>query len=222
MKIWKNLGLTVRDHRGVLVPINDKRLEIIWQTAEELSLPVLIHSGDPAAFFEPLDSRNERWEELNAHPEWHFPSPPYPKLTQILESFADVVEHHPQVTFIGAHMAGYAENLTWVSRLLDKLPNLYVDIAARIAELGRQPYSTRKFFIKHSDRILFGIDQGPDKSIYQTYFRFLETEDEYFPYSSNSVPDQGRWCIYGLGLPDVILEKIYSENAHKALRIMQN
>ncbi len=133
----------------------------------------------------------------------------------------EVVGRYPSINFIGAHVAGYVENLGWVRKMLDTHPNLYVDIAARIAELGRQPYSARKFFMDYSDRILFGIDCGPDKATYQTYFRFLETEDEYFPYSNSAIPDQGRWNIYGLGLPDPVLEKVYSTNARKALRLLQ-
>lgn len=221
VKIWKNLGLSVRDHNGILVQIQDKRLNIIWETIDELGLPVVIHAGDPAAFFEPMDDRNERWEELTAHPEWHVPSPPFPRLMSILEGLMDVVGRYPSINFIGAHVAGYAENLGWVRKMLDIHPNLYVDIAARISELGRQPYSARKFFMDYSDRILFGIDCGPDKATYQTYFRFLETEDEYFPYSNSAIPDQGRWNIYGLGLPDQVLEKVYSTNARKALRLLQ-
>jgi predicted TIM-barrel fold metal-dependent hydrolase len=221
IKIWKNLGLRVRDPKGNLVQIQDRRLDVIWRTIDELNLPVVIHAGDPAAFFEPLDDRNERWEELNAHPDWHVPSPPFPHLSSILDGLMEVVGRYPAIHFIGAHVAGYTENLVWVRSMLDKHPNLYVDIAARISELGRQPYSTRKFFLDYSDRILFGIDCGPDKATYQNYFRFLETEDEYFNYSTAAVPDQGRWYIYGLGLPDSVLEKVYATNARKALRLFQ-
>lgn len=220
LKIWKNFGLNVRDHQGMLVSINDPRLKVVWDTVADLNIPVVIHAADPVAFFEPFDQNNERWEELNNHPDWQFPSPPFPKFITIMDSFANLVESHPKVTFIGAHVAGYAENLTWVSKLLDRCPNLYIDISARISELGRQPFSSRKFFLKHSDRILFGLDQGPEKAGYQTYFRFLETDDEYFNYSKFDIPDQGRWFIYGLGLPDGVLEKVYSENARKALKLI--
>lgn len=219
LKIWKNLGLNIRDHEGTLVAINDPRLNPIWEAAADLDIPVLIHSGDPVAFFEPFDFRNERWEELNDHPEWHLPSPPFPKFNSIIESFASLIEKHPDITFIGAHMAGYAENLTWVAKLLDRCPNLYVDLSARIAELGRQPYSTRRFFLKYGDRILFGLDKGPVKAEYQTYFRFLETDDEYFNYSTSDIPDQGRWYIYGIGLPDGVLEMVYAANARKVMHI---
>lgn len=220
LKIWKTLGLSVRDQNDDLVAVDDPRLDPIWQTAAEIHWPVMIHVADPAAFFEPLDQRNERYEELMNHPEWHFPTPPYPTLLTILDGFSKMVSRNPNTTFIGAHVGCYAENLAWVSRMLDKNPNFYVDIASRIGELGRQPYSARKFFIKYSDRILFGLDAGIDMAKYQKSFRFLETSDEYFNYSSNNVPDQGRWSIYGMGLPDEVLKKIYFENSNRLLKSM--
>lgn len=219
LKVNKNFGLSARDNNGNLIAVNDARLQPIWDTAADLNIPVLIHVADPPAFFEPLDQHNERWEELTAHPEWQFPSPPFPRFMTLMEAFADLVASHPRVNFIGAHVAGYAENLTWVMKLLDRCPNLTVDIAARISELGRQPYSARRFFMKYSDRILFGVDGGPEKALYQNYFRFLETDDEYFNYSNNDIPHQGRWFIYGLGLPDHVLQKVYNENAHRVLRM---
>jgi predicted TIM-barrel fold metal-dependent hydrolase len=220
LKIWKNLGLRVRDHEGTLVQVNDPRLDPIWNTAADLNIPVLIHVADPVAFFEPLDEHNERWEELTANPDWHFPSPPFLKFMTLMDGFSSLVEKHPKTRFIGAHMAGYAENLAWVGKFLDRCPNLSVDISARIAELGRQPFTARKFFIKYADRILFGLDGGPDKVSYQTYFRFLESEDECFKYSQDEIPMQGRWNIYGLGLPDSVLEKIYSLNARKIIQMV--
>lgn len=221
LKIWKDLGLHVRDSDGNLVQVDDPRLQVIWQTAAELNLPVMIHTGDPVAFFDPLDERNERYEELITHPEWHVPSPPYPKFEQVIASFSRLIQQNKDTTFIGAHMAGYAENLRWVGRLLDKFSNLYVDLSGRVAELGRQPYTARRFFIHYADRILFGLDEAPDKLAYQTAYRFLETDDEYFNYSSSVIPPQGRWNIYGLYLPDDVLKKVYFDNAHRALRILQ-
>jgi len=219
LKVWKNFGLHVRDHTNNLVPVDDPRLDILWNTAADLDIPVIMHTADPAAFFEPMDGQNERFEELSVHPEWQFPSPPYPAFDTLLEGFGKLVETHPGTTFVGAHLAGYAENLRWVGKLLDRCPNLYVDISGRISELGRQPYTARKFMIHYADRILFGLDQGLDKFGYQTAFRFLETDDEYFNYSSSIVPPQGRWFIYGLYLPDEVLKKIYFTNAQKALRL---
>ncbi len=217
LKIWKPFGLHVRDEMGRLVDVDDARLDPIWATAGELGLPVLVHVADPVAFFDPLDETNERWEELHAHPDWQFPSPPFPPFLHILEGFARLVERHPQTTFIGAHVGCYAENLGWVSALLDRCPNLYVDFSARIGELGRQPYSARRFFIKHADRILFGTDASPDLDAYRLYYRFLESDDEYFAYDGREVPAQGRWAAYGLYLPEDVLRKIYHANAERVV-----
>ncbi len=217
LKIWKNFGLQVRDPDGNLVPVDDPRLDPLWGTAAELGIPVLIHIADPVAFFDPLDMHNERWEELKAHPDWHFPSPPFPSFLTIMEQLANLVLRHPQTAFIGAHVGCYAENLAWVSDLLDRAPNFYVDISARISELGRQPYTARRFFLDYADRILFGTDMGPDIDTYRIYYRFLESEDEYFNYDTGEIPGQGRWQIYGLNLPDEVLEKVYFYNAKKIL-----
>lgn len=219
LKIWKPFGLQVRDHHHQLVAINDPRLDALWATAAELNLPVMIHIADPVAFFWPLDETNERWEELHAHPDWHFPSPPYPSFSTLMTQFASLIKRHPQTTFIGAHVGCYAENLGWVDRLLDDCPNFYIDISARIGELGRQPYTARRFFMQYADRILFGTDAGPDLSSYQIYYRFLETDDEYFNYGVEEIPGQGRWYIYGLYLPDDVLEKVYRLNARRILNL---
>ncbi len=219
LKIWKPFGLAVKDDSGQRVPVDDARLDPLWQAAAELRLPVLIHVADPVAFFDPQDRYNERWEELQAHPDWHFPSPPFPPFLQVLEELANLVRRHPAATFIGAHVGCYSENLEWVSSLLDECPNFYVDIAARISELGRQPYTARRFFLKYADRILFGTDMGLDLASYRTFYRFLETDDEYFNYTAGSeIPCQGRWHIYGLHLPDDVLEKVYFRNAEKVLQ----
>ncbi len=217
IKIWKPFGLHVRDHLGQLVAVDDERLEPIWQTAGELHLPVAIHIADPVAFFEPVDEYNERWEELQGNPDWQFLSPPFPSFLSIVNAMGRVVERHPQTTFIGAHVAWYAENLGWVGDLLDRCPNFYIDIGARIGELGRQPYTARRFFLRYADRILFGTDAGPNLDSYRIYYRFLETDDEYFNYNPGEIPGQGRWMIYGLHLPDEVLEKVYFRNAERIL-----
>ncbi|HLY27856.1 MAG TPA: amidohydrolase family protein [Aggregatilineales bacterium] len=217
LKIWKPFGLTVRDHKGQLVSVDDERLVPLWETAGELHLPVLIHIADPVAFFKPLDHSNERWEELQAHPDWHFPSPPFPAFETILAAFARLVKRHRNTTFIGAHVGCYAENLAWVGQMLDECPNFYVDFSARLGELGRQPYSARRFFIQYADRILFGADAAPKVETYRLYYRFLESDDEYFSYSGSVVPSQGRWYIYGLYLPDDVLQKVYNANASRIL-----
>jgi predicted TIM-barrel fold metal-dependent hydrolase len=213
LKIWKPFGLSVRDSEGNLVSIDDSRLDPIWETAAELNLPVTIHVADPVAFFDPVDNTNERWEELQGHSDWQFTSPPYPSFMTILNGLANLVQRHPKTTFIGAHVGCYAENLGWVGDLLDRCPNFYVDISARIGELGRQPYTSRRFFLRYADRILFGTDAGPHVPSYRVIYRFLETEDEYFNYGTSEIPGQGRWHIYGLFLPEDVLEKVYYRNA---------
>jgi len=215
LKIWKPLGLRVRDQNGHLVAVDDARLDPLWAAAGELGLPVLVHVADPAAFFQPLDRHNERWEELHRFPDWQFPSPPFPPFLEIVNAFARVVERHPATTFIGAHVGCYAENLAWVSDLLRRCPNFYVDISARLGELGRQPYSTRRFFLEHARRILLGIDVGASVEEYRLYYRFLETDDEYFNYNLGEVPGQGRWHVHGLFLPDDVLWQVYQANARR-------
>ena len=217
LKIWKGLGLSVTDEQGHLVDVDDPRLIPIWETAGELGWPVMIHVADPVAFFEPIDETNERWEELGNHPEWAFTSPPFPSFLHILEGLASLVARHPHTTFIGAHVGCYAENLGWVGALLDRCPNFYVDISARLGELGRQPYTARRFFLRYADRILFGSDMSPDPASYRLIFRFLETDDEYFNYNASEVPSQGRWYIHGIYLPDDVLEKVYRLNAERVL-----
>ncbi len=217
LKIWKPFGLHVKDHTGQLVKVDDARLSSIWETAGELGLPVMVHVADPVAFFDPIDETNERWEEIGAHPDWAFTSPPFPSFMEIMNGFFNLAKRHANTTFIGAHVGCYGENLGWVGRMLDECPNYYIDISARLGELGRQPYSARRFFIQYQDRILYGSDMGPDLSAYRLSYRFLETDDEYFNYNMGDVPQQGRWYVYGLYLPDDVLKKVYRENAMKVL-----
>ncbi|MEM6431954.1 MAG: amidohydrolase family protein [Deinococcota bacterium] len=217
LKIWKPFGLHVKDQQGNLVKVDDERLIPLWEAAADLGIPVLMHVADPVAFFDPVDATNERWEELHQHPDWQFTSPPFPSFMNIMEGFASLVRRHKNTCFIGAHVGCYAENLSWVSALLDECPNLYVDISARLGELGRQPYSARRFFLKHADRILFGTDADASLASYQLYYRFLETDDEYFSYDTYDPPRQGRWYIYGLYLPDEVLAKVYYQNAERLL-----
>jgi predicted TIM-barrel fold metal-dependent hydrolase len=219
LKIWKPFGLQVRDEHGALVSVDDERLIPVWETAGELGLPVLAHVADPVAFFDPVDETNERWEELGEHPDWAFPSPPYPSFLSILTSFHRLVKRHSRTTFIGAHVGCYGENLAWVGAMLDDCPNYYIDISARLGELGRQPYTARTFFLRYQDRILFGSDMGPDLDAYRLAYRFLETDDEYFNYNTGDIPEQGRWHVCGLHLPAEVLEKVYAGNARQLLKI---
>ncbi len=229
LKVWKLLGLRARDARGRLVAPDDERLDPLWATAGELGVPVTIHIADPVAFFEPLDARNERWEELHAHPDWHFwPTrqrgspdlPGFPPFDELIDGLEALVVRHPGTTFIGAHVGCAAEDLARVSRILERAPNFHVDIAARIAELGRQPYTAKAFVERWADRVLFGTDMAPDPAWWSVYYRFLETSDESFPYDAD--PDepsgQGRWRIFGLGLADDILRRVYHANADRLIR----
>jgi hypothetical protein len=217
LKIWKGFGLQVRDPEDRLVQVDDPRLDPLWATAGELGLPVMIHVADPAAFFDSVDETNERWEELGQHPDWQYPSPPFPPFRRILDSLAALVARHPATTFIGAHVGCCAEDLAWVGTLLDRCPNFHVDISARIGELGRQPYTARRFFLQYADRILFGSDMGPYPEAYRVIYHFLETDDEYFNYNAAPIPLQGRWHVCGLYLPDEVLEKVYFRNAERLL-----
>jgi predicted TIM-barrel fold metal-dependent hydrolase len=220
LKVWKNLGLHVRDASGRLVAIDDARLGPLWETAAESGVPVLIHVADPVAFFDPVDETNERWEELHEHPDWQFYGQEFPSFATLMEQFERLIASQPRTVFIGAHVGCYAENLGWVSRMLDSYANFHVDIGQRISELGRQPYSARRFFERHADRILFGTDCFPlEAAWYAPYFRFLETDDEYFNYGADPIPGQGRWYIYGLNLLDEVLRKVYWGNAARILGI---
>ena len=216
IKFWKDLGLTVRDGSGELLRIDDERLAPIFDKAAELGVVAMFHSADPDAFFEPIDRFNERYEELAAHPDWSFHGSPVSK-SALLEQRDRVIGRHPKTTFVCAHMAESSENLSYVADLLDRNPNLHVDISARAAELGRQPYTARAFFLKYADRILFGADLLPEVEMYRLYFRFLETADEYFEYPTHA-SRQGRWNIYGLNLPNDMLRKVYRDNALRLLK----
>jgi predicted TIM-barrel fold metal-dependent hydrolase len=222
LKILKELGLHYRDAKGQLIQCNDERLGPIWQEAARLGIPVLIHQADPAGFFEPVTPENEHFESLNKYPSWSFADPKYPRKIELIKQRDDLIRQHPETTFILPHFANYAENISYVSSLLDLHENVYIDFSARLDELGRQPYSAREFFMKYQDRIVFGADMpaNMDTSVemYRTYFRFLETYDESF-YSPDydGTFDQARWPICGIGLPKEVLKKIYYQNILKII-----
>jgi hypothetical protein len=216
LKLWKDIGLRLRDESDKLFLLDDDRLGPIWEAAAETSTPILVHTADPAAFFRPLDARNERVEELLEHPDWHFYGEEFPSLERLLDALEAVVAANPGVTFIGAHVGCYAEDLSWVGRMLSTYPNFNVDIAARIAELGRQPRATRRLVLEHPTRVLLGTDVFPPRrEDYATYLRFLSTDDEYFPYSDENPPGTGRWTISGIDLPADVLEQVISLNARR-------
>jgi predicted TIM-barrel fold metal-dependent hydrolase len=228
LKIVKFLGLCARENvnTGPLLKVDDPRFDRMWEAAGALGMPVLVHVSDPRAFFLPIDRFNERWEELGAHPDWSFHGGDFPGNEELQEARRRVIARHPGTRFVCAHAAD-AEDLDYVAACLDAHPNMHIDIAARISELGRQPRAARRFFDRYQDRILFGTDAIPrgfdypqqifSAELYRIYYRFLETEDEYFDYAPARVPPQGRWRIYGLGLPESILRKIYWENAARLL-----
>ena len=218
LKIWKDLGLRVRDAGDALVLPDDPRLAPLWHTAAELGVPVAIHTADPVAFFDPVDRHNERLEELLAHPDWSFADPVFPRFDRLIGALENVVAAHPRTTFVGVHAGCYAENIGWIDRMLASYPNFYIDIAARIAELGRQPRATRRLMLSHPDRVLFGTDGIPPRGEdYQIGFRFLETADESFPYTVQQPPPTGRWQISALDLPPEVLAAVYETNARRLL-----
>jgi predicted TIM-barrel fold metal-dependent hydrolase len=215
LKIFKNLGLSVKDISGKRVKVDDDRLFAIWEKCAELKIPVLIHTADPAPFWQPMDENNERWLELKTHPgRKRSDTNPAPWQTLINEQH-NLFKMHPKTTFIAAHFGWYANDLAKLDSLLTALPNVVVEFGAVIAELGRQPRAAKAFFTKYQNRILFGKDSWVP-SEYTTYFRVLETEDEYFPYHKRY---HAFWRMYGMGLPDGILKKVYYKNA---LRIVPN
>ena len=219
-KVYKGLGLYYRDAERKLFMPDDPRLGALWDKTGELDVPVLIHVGDPVAFFRPLDRYNERWDELLTHDRRQVYGPEFPTFEELIESLGGLLEAHRGTDFIVAHVGAYAMNLGYVAQMLDEHPNLYVDISASIGEIGRAPYTARAWFIEHADRILFGTDSRPSLDLYQTYFRVLETADEYFDYEpAVEVPPQGWWRIYGLYLPDDVLQRVYRDNAVRLLRL---
>jgi predicted TIM-barrel fold metal-dependent hydrolase len=215
IKFWKDFGLLLRDPSGELVRIDDERFAPLFDKARELGLAVMFHTADPDAFFLPIDATNERYEELAAHPEWGVQFATIAK-SELLDQRDRVFARHPGTQFVAAHVGECGEYLPRVEQTLRSYPNISIDIGARTAELGRQPYTSRRFFLEFADRILFGTDLLPEVSMYRAHYRFLETEDEYFEYPSHA-SRQGRWNIYGLHLPEDVLRKVYRDNARKLL-----
>ena len=215
LKVFKNLGLSARDINGKLIPIDDPRLDPIWEKAGELKIPVLIHTADPKPFWDLMDEKNERWLELATHDRRKRSDTDPAPWQQLIDEQHRMFKKHPKTIFINAHFGWYANDLSQLGKLLDEIPNMNIECGAIIAELGRQPKAAKKFFEKYQDRILFGKDSWlPDE--YATYFRVFETEDEYFPYHKKY---HAFWAMYGIGLPDPILKKLYYKNA---LRIIPN
>jgi predicted TIM-barrel fold metal-dependent hydrolase len=221
LKVWKDLGLEVRDGRGDLVMPDDARLRPLFAAAGDLGVPVLIHTADPIAFFTPLDRHNERLDELGAFPEWWFGGPGLPSFDDLIDSLERLVASCPQTTFVAAHVGCAAEDLARVDAMLTAHPNYFIDLSARMAELGRQPRAARRLIERHPSRVLFGTDVFPvSLGDYLGWYRFLETDDECFDYEpSDEIPPQGRWQVSALDLPADLLADVYAANARRVLGI---
>ena len=234
LKILKTLGLYLRENitAGRLIPVDDPRFDPMWDICGNLGIPVAIHISDPIAFFRPIDRFNERYEELSNHPDWSFHGSDFPSNAELIAARNRVIARHPKTRFIVLHVGNFAEDLGNVTENLNRFSNMTVDIAARINELGRQPRTARAFFDRFQDRILFGTDATPhgeeypqqvfNDALYEIYFRFLETDDEYFDYAPAKVPPQGRWRISGINLPESILRKVYYDNAAHELHLPES
>jgi predicted TIM-barrel fold metal-dependent hydrolase len=212
LKIYKSLGLHSRDSKGNRIRINDPRIDPVWAKCGELGVPVLIHAADPKPFWDSIDNQNERWLELKTHPGRRYDET-YPSWESLIADQHDIFKKHPKTIFINAHLGWYGNDLKKLGELMDQYPNMYTEIGAVIAELGRQPRAAKAFLTKYQDRVLFGKDSWVPEE-YETYFRVLETEDEYFPYHKRY---HAFWRMYGIGLPDDILKKIYYKNAMKLI-----
>ena len=218
LKIYKDLGLTLKDSKGIRVKVDDKRLSPIWNACAELNIPVLIHSGEPSPFFDPIDKYNERWLHARQKPRSFRPPEKYPSFDTVMKEQYNMFKNHSNTTFINAHMGWMANDLDKLEKHLDSLPNVYTEIGAVIGELGRQPRRARQFFIDYQDRVMFGKDTYK-KSEFDVYFRVLETNDEYFDYYRKR---HGLWKMYGLNLPDEVLKKLYFKNALKLFPSIDN
>ena len=217
VKLWKNMTLMGQERFGRNLALDDPHFEPLWQACGELGLPIIIHVADPPCFFKPIDTDNEHYVCLSRHPEWSVYKPGLFSFEEHMRMQEAVIRAHPKTTFVVAHVGSYAENLPQVSKWLEQYPNLYVDVAARLDQLGRQPYTARAFIERWQDRVMFGTDYegwfSPERTreFYHTHYRFFQTWDEYF---DQPFPDfLGQWKICGLGLERTVLRKLYRDNA---------
>ena len=213
LKFFKNFGIDVRDGKGERVPVDHPELDPVFETAGRLNIPVLMHVGEPQSFYDPVDEFNERWLELTLLPGRRLPADRYPAFDTMMAERDRRFARHPNTRFIAAHMGWHANDLGRLGQLLDRLPNVYVETAAILYELGRQPWTARDFFTRHQDRVLFGKDRYvPDEFPY--YWRTFETRDEYFDYYRRY---HAFWQLYGMDLPDDVLRKLYYANALRVI-----
>jgi predicted TIM-barrel fold metal-dependent hydrolase len=213
LKIYKNLGLTAVDSAGVRIPVNDPRLDPVWARCGELGIPVLIHTGEPAAFWMDKDENNERLLELIERPERYRDPAVYPSWEEVMSEQHEVFRRHPGTNFINAHLGWMGNDLERLGGLMEELPNMYTEIGAVLAELGRQPRFARDWLIRYQDRVMFGKDSWSPEE-YHVYFRVLETADDYFDYYRRR---HAFWKMYGLDLPDEVLRKLYYKNALRVI-----
>ena len=213
LKIFKNFGMDLKDSKGQRVHVDDPRFDELFELCGRLKVPVLIHTGEPWSFFQPHDKYNERWLELKQIPSRARPPDRYPSWETLMGEQHALFARHPHTTFIDAHLGWLGGNLAELGRLLDRLPNVYTEIGAVLAELGRQPRFAHDWFIKYQDRVLFGKDTW-EPTEYYCYFRVLETADEYFDYYRKR---HAFWKMYGLDLPDEVLKKLYYKNALRTI-----
>lgn len=209
LKIFKNFGMTLNDTKGARIHVDDPRFDPLFETCGRLKIPVLIHTAEPKSFFDPQDKNNERWLELKTHPERARPPDKYPSWETLMNEQHNLFARHPNTIFIAAHLDWLGGNLAELGRLMDRLPNVYTEIGAVLAELGRQPRSAHEWFVKYQDRVMMGKDSW-NPAEYPVYFRVLETADEYFDYYRKY---HAFWQMYGLDLPDEVLKKVYYKNA---------
>lgn len=209
LKVYKGLGLTDKDNAGNRIAVDDPRLDPIWAKCGELGIPVLIHSGEPNSFWLPKDKYNERWLELKQYPSRYRDPSKYPSFEEVMAEQHHVFRKHPNTKFIDAHLGWFGNDLERLGNLLDELPNVYTELGAVLAELGRQPRTARQWMIDYQDRVMMGKDSY-NMQEYYTYFRVLETSDEYFDYYRKR---HAHWKMYGLDLPDSVLRKVYYQNA---------
>jgi len=213
VKLWKNFGLMVRKPDGSLLKMDDPVLDPVWDVCAKYHLIIAMHTADPPAFWLPINGKNERFPELVRRPEWSFSNPQFPSFDTVMAQRDRLFAHRRDVRFVALHFGEAGNNLTAARNLLRKNPNVYLDTAQRIDELGRQPQAARAFFLEFQDRILYGTDGPPDFEKTRIYWRFFETDDEYFDYYPSHKPPKGFWKIYGIHLPREVLRKLYYGNA---------